>query len=204
MIRYKINMDGKQNNIDKYLEISKKSLIRVQYSCGGNGTCINETADVPIVPENIRTFNTISYRAATENDVENIIKLLKENDLPTNDLTTGKRIFITAHAGDSLVGCVAVEIYPDNGLLRSLAVADNFRNAEIGTKLVTQAEILAVQQELNSLFLLTTTAAGFFSKNNWKTIDRTEVPEEIRTSSEFAALCPSSSICMFKKLKCTD
>lgn len=197
-------MDDKDNNIDKYLEISKKSLVRVQYSCGGNGTCINETADVPIVPENIRTFNTVSYRAATENDVENIIKLLKENDLPTNDLTSGKRIFMVADAGDSLAGCVAVEIYADNGLLRSLAVAGNFRNAGIGRKLVTQAEVWAVQYELNSLFLLTTTAAGFFGKNNWKIVDRTEAPEEIRASSEFATVCPSSAVCMFKKLKCAD
>lgn len=197
-------MDDKENNIDKYLEISKKSLIRVQYSCGGNGTCINETAYVPIVPENIRTFNTVSYRAATENDIENIIKLLKQNNLPTSDLVSGKRIFIVADAGESLAGCVAVEIYPGNGLLRSLAVADNFRNAGIGKKLVNQAEVWAVQQELNALFLLTTTAAGFFGKNNWKIIDRAEAPEEIRASSEFATVCPSSAICMFKKLKYTD
>jgi len=44
--------------------------------------------------------------------------------------------------------------------------------------------------------LLTTTADGFFQKQGWKVIHRNEVPEKIKTSTEFASICPSTAICM--------
>jgi hypothetical protein len=34
---------------EKYNEIAKKSLIRVQYSCSGNSDCYDESLNIPIV-----------------------------------------------------------------------------------------------------------------------------------------------------------
>lgn len=46
-----------QNERDKYAEIAKKSLIRVQYSCSGNSDCYDEPDDFPIVNNSNKTNN---------------------------------------------------------------------------------------------------------------------------------------------------
>lgn len=46
-----------QNERDKYAEIAKKSLIRVQYSCSGNSDCYEEPDDIPIVNNSNKANN---------------------------------------------------------------------------------------------------------------------------------------------------
>lgn len=41
--------DLKQTSKEKLVELTKKSLVRVQYSCSGNGNSIDEEEYVPIV-----------------------------------------------------------------------------------------------------------------------------------------------------------
>jgi hypothetical protein len=50
----------KQSATEKLTEISKKSLIRVQYSCSGNDNGIDEEEYIPIVsskPQNVSSEN---------------------------------------------------------------------------------------------------------------------------------------------------
>ncbi|MDD3079385.1 MAG: arsenic resistance N-acetyltransferase ArsN2 [Paludibacter sp.] len=187
---------------EKYLDIAQKSLIRVQYSCGGNSTGIDEDTDyIPIVPENIVSVQTnIVYTEAQEDDVVSIIDLLKQNNLPVRDLVSGQRIFLVAIFGDQVIGCVAVEPYCGSGILRSLAVNESFRNQGVGQKLLSGAEIWAGNNGIQTLYLLTMTASTFFSKMNWNTTDRSAVSAEVAQSSEFASVCPATAICMKKEL----
>lgn len=192
---------SKKSLLEEYTELSKNSLIKVQFSCGGNSTNIDEPEGIPIVPESYIQGSTISYATAREEDVEAIVALLKTNNLPVSDLGTGQRMFLVALSDGKTVGCVAVEMYENAGLLRSLAVNNDFRGKGIGQKLVAEAEAWSRNNGLKSLYLLTTTAAGFFPKVGWKNTERASAPENIAASSEFASVCPSSAICMMKKME---
>lgn len=192
--------ESKKSLLEEYTELTKNSLVKVQFSCGGNSTGIDEPEPIPIVPESYTPEATITYVMANEEDVESIVTLLKTNNLPVRDLGVGQRVFIVARSDDKTVGCVAVEMYGTAGLLRSLAVNNDFRGKDIGQKLVAEAETWSLGNGLKDLYLLTTTAAGFFPKIGWSNTDRKVVPESIAASSEFASVCPSTAVCLMKKL----
>lgn len=58
--------DAKKTKLEEYAELSKNSLVRVQYSCGGNATCIDEPEYIPIV-----TNNTDSEKTENEDEIKN-------------------------------------------------------------------------------------------------------------------------------------
>lgn len=192
--------DSKKPLFEEYVELTKNSLIRVQYSCGGNSTDIDEPGDIPIVPVSFTPESKISYTFVREEDVETILELLKTNNLPTSDLTNGQRVFFVALLNKKTIGCVAIETYGDAGLLRSLAVNNDFRGRGIGQKLVAEVEAWGSNNGLQSLYLLTTTASIFFQKIGWSKTVRSSVPSIISLSSEFTSICPSTSVCMFKRI----
>ncbi len=53
---------------------------------------------------------------------------------------------------------------------------------------------------MNCLYLLTTTAKDFFNKEGYIVVNRDEVPEPIKNSSEFSSVCPSTAIVMKKEI----
>jgi amino-acid N-acetyltransferase len=53
---------------------------------------------------------------------------------------------------------------------------------------------------VGTLYLLTTTAREFFADRGYAEVERTEPPEAIRATTEFADLCPSTAACMRKRL----
>jgi len=193
--------ESKKSLLEEYTELTRNSLVKVQFSCGGNSTSIDEPQPIPIVPESYIPERTITYVMANEEDVESIVMLLKTNNLLVRDLGVGQRVFIVARSDDKTVGCVAIEIYGTDGLLRSLAVNADFRGKGIGQKLAMEAETWSCDNGLKNLYLLTTTAAGFFPKMSWRNIDRNSVPESIAASSEFSSVCPSTAVCMTKELE---
>jgi amino-acid N-acetyltransferase len=65
---------------------------------------------------------------------------------------------------------------------------------------VEYIEKIAKQNAVKELILLTTTASDYFSKKAYRTIERNNVPEEIKKSSEFSSTCPSSAVIMKKVL----
>ena len=194
-------MKKKPSLKEKYSELGQQSLIKVQYSCSGFGTDVNESDEyIPIVPDDVRIFRRLEYAEAGLDDVEAIIRLLKTNQLPTSDLERGRRLFFVARSDKNVIGCVAVEIYGTYGLLRSLAVHSSFRKNGIGKELVEKVLTESRHRGINQLFLLTTTAEKFFSGNNWTVIERSTVPQEVAQSSEFSSVCPSSAVCMTYRL----
>lgn len=130
----------------------------------------------------------------------NIKELLKNNDLPYEDIITSKVRFITKEENGVLVGCVGVEKYDEEGLLRSFAVKDEYKNKGIGKRLLNQLIGQSKNDGLKRLHLLTTTADGYFEKNGFKRSDRAVAPNEISSTKEFSEICPSSSVYMIKSL----
>jgi amino-acid N-acetyltransferase len=127
--------------------------------------------------------------------------LLAAANLPTSDLTDEQLTSFfycgSATAPSALIG---LEIYGPDGLLRSLVVDPSLRSAGLGSALVGHVEAHAERHDVGTLYLLTTTAEAFFARRGYHRIDRTVAPAAIRSTREFAGLCPASSAFMFKRL----
>lgn len=122
--------------------------------------------------------------------------LLDRVRLPAEDIGRSNQTFIGALAGDELVGCVGLEQYGADSLLRSLAVAPRMQGSGMGKKLYAQALLEAERSGTKALYLLTATAAPFFAKVGFSPIDRALAPGSVTASPEFQSLCPASAVCM--------
>lgn len=125
--------------------------------------------------------------------------LLKAAGLPIDGLSDARELLV-AREGDALLGCAAIEIYEDGGLLRSVAVAPTARGAGLGRLLVDAALARAEALNLPALFLLTTTAEGYFPRLGFEVVERSAVPDSVRRSVEFASACPSTAVVMRRSL----
>jgi len=130
-----------------------------------------------------------------------MVALLRAQGLPFSDIT-GEHLehFFFIGSGGSPTGLVGLEIYDTDALLRSLVVAEHARSRGIATMLVQHVEDYAASRRISTVYLLTTTAEGFFELRGYAHIDRAMAPAAIRSTREFASLCPASSAFMFKRL----
>lgn len=130
-----------------------------------------------------------------------VLPLLEQCGLPTADIAPGQnQEFFGIRGVDGLTGLVGIERYGSIGLLRSLAVIPEQRSHGLGQRLVDYAEQYAASQGINRLFLLTTTAADFFTGRGYRIAARESAPAAIRATAQFAGLCPASSTFMSKQL----
>jgi amino-acid N-acetyltransferase len=150
------------------------------------------------VPDAVKSKNMEIIEA--ENHRESIIELLSAKKLPVGDLPAKLENFLIARDEKKIAGVAGLEIYGDYGLLRSVAVGNDFRNKGIAGKLLMQIEVLAASKGLREIYLLTETAPDYFDRKEYKRIARAEVPAEVQQSSEFSHVCPQSAIVMKKIL----
>ena len=122
--------------------------------------------------------------------------LLASAKLPFDDVSSARQEFIVAVADGQVVGCGALETFDEAALLRSLAVAAQHRGAGLGGDLCERLVARAKERGLTRLFLLTTTAAPYFARRGFETVDRGTAPAPMTKSAQFASLCPSTATCM--------
>jgi amino-acid N-acetyltransferase len=130
---------------------------------------------------------------------------LADAGLPTDDLETA---FHSDHArfwrfeqNGELIGYAGLEWVGDAGLLRSMVIPETGRGRGQGRLLLGSLLPLIEQSPgLRRLFLLTTTAAGFFERQGFERVRRDSVPSGIAALSQFAGICPASAVCMHKDL----
>jgi amino-acid N-acetyltransferase len=139
----------------------------------------------------------MEIRAASREDLEAVRSLVAEAALPQEGLEDqfGKGYAVAIESG-RLVGAAGVERYGGYGLLRSVVAAADQRGRGIGEALVRDRLTWAEQAGLEAVYLLTTTAAGYFPKLGFVPVERAAVPAEIRASGEFSRVCPSSAVVM--------
>ncbi|UII76182.1 arsenic resistance N-acetyltransferase ArsN2 [Flagellimonas sp. HMM57] len=133
-------------------------------------------------------------------DFEKVRNLLKENNLPYEDIRSSKVEFITSKSDNELVGCIGIEKYGEDGILRSFAVVDTFKNRGVGAKLITKLLDKSKNDGIQKLHLLTTTAHEYFLKHGFHISERIKAPKAVADSKEFSEICPSTSIYMVKEL----
>jgi thioredoxin type arsenate reductase len=144
--------------------------------------------------------DAIRYGPAAPDDLGAIRALLEGLQLPVDDVGAPHQVFLVARAANELVGCISLERYGDDALLRSLAVVPRLQGAGVGKALYAQALHEAERSGTSALYLLTTTAEKFFARAGFTRIDRGSVPTAVGGSAEFRSLCPASAVCMMKRV----
>ncbi|WP_290811805.1 arsenic resistance N-acetyltransferase ArsN2 [Halovivax sp.] len=143
------------------------------------------------------TDASLSLRPAShDDDIARVEALLGANDLPSADVRAGPARFFLASVGGETIGCGGLERYGSDGLLRSIVVERSSRGNGYGGAIVDALEAEASRTEIETLYLLTTTAADFFADRGYVTIERADVPRAIGETDQFAEFCPSSAVCM--------
>lgn len=138
----------------------------------------------------------IAIEPARAEDLPAILQLLRDQKLPEDGLADHLKTTLVARRDGLVVGTVAIEMYADGGLLRSVAVAGTLQGQGVGRSLTDAAFNLAKARGLRALYLLTTTADGYFPKFGFERIQRDDVPASVQTSIEFTSACPASAIVM--------
>ena len=138
----------------------------------------------------------IAIEPARAEDVGRVKELLREQRLPVDGLDDHLDTLLVAREDAKVVGSVALELYEDGALLRSLAVAPGVQGQGVGRLLTESVVRMARQRGVRDVFLLTTTAQHYFPRFGFETVDRVEVPESVRQSVEFRSACPASAIAM--------
>ena len=136
----------------------------------------------------------------TQNTFPGALALLMQSNLPTEDISEVTKLFCIVD-NNKVVAAIGVEFYKNISLLRSFAVNREYSNKGIGNQLVNFIEDFSRQNEMQEMVLLTTTATDYFAKRNYQSIDREDIPHEIKNSSEFKSTCPVSAIVMKKILQ---
>jgi amino-acid N-acetyltransferase len=79
-------------------------------------------------------------------------------------------------------------------------VDTTLRGHGVGNRLTAAALDLAGTLRVPAVYLLTTTAEGYFPRFAFSRISRGEVPRGVLQSVEFQSACPASAIVMMKAL----
>ncbi len=142
----------------------------------------------------------IALRSADDDALDYVERLLDRAGLPTADVRSGPGRFYVAVADGTRVGVGGFEAYGAEGLLRSVVVDSSRRGEGHGAAITRRLEAEARSADVETLSLLTTTAADFFAARGYDRIDRASVPPAIRETTQFSELCPDSATVLRKRL----
>lgn len=143
-------------------------------------------------------------RPAEPADLPAIEQLLIASDLPPAGVAGALGGFVVAEYDGSLVGTAALEVRRDNALLRSVAVAPDWRSRGLGRALVSRVIADAEARGIRALYLLTTTAEHYFPSFGFEQIGRAEVPNDVRQTDEFQGACPDTAVVMCRVCAAAD
>jgi amino-acid N-acetyltransferase len=98
------------------------------------------------------------------------------------------------------VGFGGLELFGGDALLRSLVTLPPVRQVGMGAAMVAMLETEARALKCRSVYLLTTSEMKFFERLGYAACARSAVPEAVRASRQFAALCPATATPMVKRI----
>ncbi len=131
---------------------------------------------------------------------EEVAKLLNEFDLIYTDLNQANIQLFEFSDSDETIGFGGLEIVGSKALLRSVVVKKEFQGKGFGKIISNWIEQRAKEQQISTLYLLTTTARDFFEHQGYQVVDREDFPEPIKQTKQFSGLCPLTAHCMTKTL----
>jgi amino-acid N-acetyltransferase len=135
---------------------------------------------------------------ARKSDLPDVLRLLEHHQLPLADVDNHIDTMVVARNDGRVVGVAGLELYAEGALLRSVAVDPALQGQRLGHQLTESALAMAREHGVENVFLLTTTAEGFFPKFGFAPIQRNDVPASVQSSVEFQSACPASAVAMRK------
>ncbi|HEX2168153.1 MAG TPA: arsenic resistance N-acetyltransferase ArsN2 [Longimicrobiales bacterium] len=143
-----------------------------------------------------------AIRPAVSADLMGVEALLRASDLPFEGVAEQfEDGYVVSVVDDDIVGVAGLEVYGAYGLLRSIAVAPEWRGRGVADALVNDRVEWSAARGLRAVYLLTTSAAGYFGDRGFEVVDRDAVPASIRRSAEFSDICPATATAMELRVK---
>jgi N-acetylglutamate synthase-like GNAT family acetyltransferase len=136
----------------------------------------------------------INIRAASVDDLPEMLDLLARHGLPTIGVSHNVTQTLVAELDGQVIGCASLEPHGRSVLLRSVAVSEGLRRTGIGTALVEG--VLARWSARRNVYLLTDTAPAFFERLGFREIARDKLPTAIRASDEYTKACAATACAM--------
>jgi UDP-N-acetylmuramate: L-alanyl-gamma-D-glutamyl-meso-diaminopimelate ligase len=131
---------------------------------------------------------------ARPSDLPGVHALLDETGLayPEADERLGDLLVLRDPTG-TVVGCVALELYDEAGLLRALATASGRRGEGLGWMLADAALARARHRGCRRVYLVTESASDFFAeKFGFRAVQLSMVDAAVSESSQFRSASPSA------------
>lgn len=138
---------------------------------------------------------------SNENEFESFRDAVKSAGLPHQDLNYQSQVLISYYDQGKMIGTGGLEVLEHSALLRSVSVSPEHRSQNIGKQITSDILNQAKSSNLENVYLLTETAKTYFQKLGFEEVSREQVPQEIKSTTEFAQVCPASATCMVLKLK---
>jgi N-acetylglutamate synthase-like GNAT family acetyltransferase len=129
-------------------------------------------------------------REAEQTDVSWIKKFLEENGLTIVGVDEWYGNFLIAiNERGSPVGVAGFEQYAHAALLRSVAVDKSSRNTGYARALVDAVVNNAKQKGVNTVYLLTENAEGYFKRLGFDVVEWAQVDDAVKGSPELTECC---------------
>lgn len=144
---------------------------------------------------------TLHPEQARPHDVADGLALLRRAELSEKDVAERwGHYFVVREDDGRVVGVAGLEVHGEDGLLRSVAVDDDYRGQGLGAQLVDAVLERATRLSLGTVYLLTTDARDYFARLGFADCPREEAPPAIGASWEFTTGCPASAAFMKRAL----
>jgi amino-acid N-acetyltransferase len=135
------------------------------------------------------TIKGLAVRSASGLDRDAIEALLREAELPIPGAEDPQVTFLVAERDGIVIACAGWERYDERALVRSVAVSAAARGGGIGARLITEFLDRFEAAGVHECWLVTMEAADFFSRLGFVVAPRSDVPESVQASPEFAMHC---------------
>ncbi len=140
--------------------------------------------------------DAMALRPATKQDWPEIKRMLRAEGLPLDGAQEHLGQFVVGETDGQLVCAGGLEMYGANALLRSVVVKAGSRDQGWGKQLLACLMQQASGLGVTTLYLLTTTAASYFSNLGFVVVSRKRIPDQLHQSHEFQGACPASATAM--------
>jgi amino-acid N-acetyltransferase len=146
----------------------------------------------------------IEITGATPADLPAIAALLRQAELPHDDIGRHLDRFLVARVGGEIIGAIGAEVGGPDALLRSLVVAARARGVGLGNKLFGALDAAAGSWGVQRWWLLTTTADSFFARLGFSAARRSSAPAAIQRTGQFSGACCGSARCMTRERRAAE
>jgi UDP-N-acetylmuramate: L-alanyl-gamma-D-glutamyl-meso-diaminopimelate ligase len=124
---------------------------------------------------------------------------LENDEVPLDQPEIGgenNAVFLVLRNETGLVGCVCLEVYAEDAILRSLVVVEEARGAGYGWMLADAAIQLARHRGVRRVYLLTETASDFFAeKHGFRVVVPSTIAVDVAESATFRG-CAEGAVAM--------